>query len=162
MTVSPDEIRRRFKACGLKLTPQRAAIYKALVETTNHPTAEALHRQVTKVHPMISPNTVYYTLGVLREAGLVREVNYWHDRTRFDANMTLHHHLICLGCRRIEDLTDTALDCLTVASGEGAVSRSRAIGWSFTAIAGAVAGAARALPSPDGGAIVNRFIRRTV
>src|SRR5574341_342294 len=117
MTVSPDEIRRRFKTCGLKLTPQRAAIYKALVETTSHPTAEALHRQVTKVHPMISPNTVYYTLGVLREAGLVREVNYWHDRTRFDANMTLHHHLICLGCRRIEDLTDTALDCLTVASG---------------------------------------------
>jgi Fur family peroxide stress response transcriptional regulator len=117
MKVHPDEIRRRFKARGLKLTPQRAAIYQALVETTSHPTAEALHRQVMQVHPMISPNTVYYTLGVLREAGLVREVNYWHDCARFDANMSLHHHLICLGCRRIEDLTDTALDCLTVASG---------------------------------------------
>ena len=114
MKLSPDEIRQRFKACGLKLTPQRAAIYQALVETTSHPTAEDLHRQVTKVHPMISPNTVYYTLSVLRDAGLVREVNYWHDRARFDANMALHHHLICLGCRRIQDLMDDALDGLMV------------------------------------------------
>lgn len=116
MKITPDEIKCRFKVCGLKMTPQRAAIYQALVETTRHPTAEDLHRQVTRIHPMISLNTVYYTLGVLRESGLVREVNYWHDRSRFDANMALHHHLICLGCRRIQDLTDEGLDALTVAA----------------------------------------------
>jgi Fur family peroxide stress response transcriptional regulator len=116
MKITQDEIRHRFRECGLKMTPQRTAIYQALVETTGHPTAEDLRRQVTKVHPMISPNTVYYTLGTLREAGLVREVNYWHDCSRFDANMALHHHLICLGCRRIQDLTDEALDCLRVSA----------------------------------------------
>lgn len=114
MKLAPDEMRQRFRERGLKMTPQRAAIYQALAGTTSHPTAEDLHRQVRRQHPMISPNTVYYTLGVLREAGLVYEVNYWHDRSRFDANIDLHHHLICLGCRSIQDLTDEALDRLAV------------------------------------------------
>ena len=116
MKVSLDEIRRRFRRCGMRLTPQRAAIYRALADTTTHPTAEALYRQVQRQHPMMSQNTVYYTLGALKMAGLVHEVNYWHDRARFDANMALHHHLICLGCRRIEDVTDEALDQVTVSS----------------------------------------------
>lgn len=114
MKMTHDEIRRRFRARGVRLTPQRAAIYQALVDTTAHPTAEALYREVKKRHPMLSQNTVYYTLGTLKEAGLIHEVNYWHDRARFDANMELHHHLICLGCRRIDDLTDHALNRLTV------------------------------------------------
>lgn len=114
MKLALDEIGRRFRTRGLKLTPQRAAIYQLLAATQSHPTAEALYRQVRRRHPMISRNTVYYTLGALREAGLVHEVNYWHDRARFDANMAPHHHLICLGCRRIQDVTDEGLDRLTI------------------------------------------------
>ncbi len=114
MRLTQDEMRERFRARGLKMTPQRAAIYQVLAGTTSHPTAEDLHRQVKRRYPMISPNTVYYTLGVLREAGLVHEVNYWRDRSRFDANISPHHHLICLGCRRIQDLADEALDRLSV------------------------------------------------
>lgn len=114
MDISLDEIRKRFHGQGLKMTPQRAAIYRVLAESTSHPTAEDLYRTVRAQYPLLSPNTVYYTLGALREAGLVREVNYWHDRARYDANMAPHHHLICLGCRRIQDLTDATLDCLTV------------------------------------------------
>ena len=110
MIISQNDIRTRFKAQGLKVTPQRAAIYKALAETTSHPTAEALHQQVTKDYPMISPNTVYYTLSTLKEKGLVKEVNYWHDRARFDANVTPHHHLICLECRAIFDIEDRSLN----------------------------------------------------
>lgn len=107
MKLSLDETRRRFQRCGVRLTPQRVAIYRALANTTTHATAEALYRQVKKQRPMMSQNTVY-TLGALKAAGLVHEVNYWHDRARFDANMDHHHHLICLGCRRIEDITDEA------------------------------------------------------
>jgi len=110
MVISQNDIRTRFKSQGLKVTPQRAAIYKALAETTSHPTAETLFQQVAKDYPMISPNTVYYTLSTLKEAGLVKEVNYWHDRTRFDANVTPHHHLICLECRAIFDIEDQSLN----------------------------------------------------
>ena len=112
MKLTSEELRRRFRERGLKVTPQRAAIYQALAETSSHPTAEDLYRQVTRLHPMISRNTVYYTLGALQTAGIVREVNYWHDRSRFDANMEIHHHLICLRCRKIQDLTDSSLDQL--------------------------------------------------
>lgn len=116
MKLTAAQIRQRFGACGVKMTPQRAAIYQALAARVDHPTAEDLHRQVRKRYPMVSPNTVYYTLGVLQRAGLVHEVNYWHDRSRFDANTALHHHLICLRCRKIEDITDEALDRLRPAA----------------------------------------------
>lgn len=115
MKLTPDEIRERFRGRDVKMTPQRAAIYRALAERLDHPTAEDLYRKVRRAYPMISPNTVYYTLSVLKRAGLVHEVNYWHDRSRFDANLDLHHHLICLGCRKIQDVTDDALDRLRIA-----------------------------------------------
>jgi Fe2+ or Zn2+ uptake regulation protein len=98
----------------VRLTPQRAAIYGALAGTASHPTADDLYRVVKRRHPMISRNTVYYTLGVLRRTGLVREVNIGHEGARFDANMSLHHHLICLHCRQIQDVMDETLDRLTV------------------------------------------------
>jgi Fur family peroxide stress response transcriptional regulator len=113
MELSSEMIRERFKGRGLKSTPQRTAIYKALAETASHPTADDLYRQVSKAYPMISQNTVYYTLAVLRDAGLVQEVNFWHDRARFDANISPHHHLICLTCRSISDLSDNGLNQLS-------------------------------------------------
>ncbi len=116
MRLTQDQIRERFRGRDVKMTPQRAAIYRALAERVDHPTAEDLYRQVRRGYPMISPNTVYYSLAVLKQAGLVHEVNYWHDRSRFDANLDLHHHLICLGCRKIQDVADVALDRLTVSS----------------------------------------------
>ena len=114
MRPTSETIRDRFRRHQVRLTPQRAAIYGALVGTTDHPTADDLYQVVKRRHPMISRNTVYYTLGVLRKAGLVREVNVGHEGARFDANMSLHHHLICLKCRRIQDITDEALDRLSV------------------------------------------------
>jgi Fur family peroxide stress response transcriptional regulator len=110
-----EELRCRFRECGLRLTPQRAAIYRALVRTTSHPTAEALYASVRRTYPNISQNTVYYTLSALRRAGLAQEVNYGHDGARFDGNLALHHHLICVACHRIEDVMDERLDRLPLA-----------------------------------------------
>jgi len=55
---------------------------------------------------------------VLRQAGLVQEVNVGHEVARFDGNVTLHHHLICGGCRQIVDVMDEGLDRLAVSSGQ--------------------------------------------
>jgi Fur family peroxide stress response transcriptional regulator len=111
-----EELRRRFRECRLRLTPQRTAIYRALVGTTSHPTAEALYASVRRTYPNISPNTVYYTLSALRRAGLVQEVNYGRDGARFDGNLTPHHHLICIACHCIEDVMDEHLDRLPLAT----------------------------------------------
>ena len=113
MNIATPTIQQRFKDQGIKTTPQRTAIYKALVETTSHPTAEDLYQQVSQEYPMISQNTVYYTLGVLQRAGLVREVNVGHDRARYDGNLSPHHHLICHDCHSIVDVIDERLNELS-------------------------------------------------
>lgn len=117
MRISSEIIRQRFKDQGLKSTPQRTAIYKALVETTSHPTAEDLYQHVSQDYPMISQNTVYYTLGVLQQAGLIREVNVGHDRARYDGNLSPHHHLICMSCQSIIDVTDKKLNEISIPAG---------------------------------------------
>jgi len=117
MNVTLQEIQEKFRDCGLKSTPQRTAIYQALVQSAAHPTAEDLFAQVSPAYPMLSLNTVYYTLGVLRTAGLVQEVNIGHDRARFDANLTPHHHVICQGCQNILDVMDPRLNRLASPSG---------------------------------------------
>jgi Fur family peroxide stress response transcriptional regulator len=116
MNLSLEDIQHKFRDCGLKSTPQRTAIYQALVQSTTHPTAEDLFAQVSPAYPMLSLNTVYYTLGVLRTAGLVQEVNIGHDRARFDANLTPHHHVICQGCQTILDVMDPRLNRLAAPS----------------------------------------------
>ena len=116
MTINPQDIQVRFRRHAVRLTRQRAAIYAALVATTSHPTADDLYRMVRREHPMMSRNTVYYTLGVLRKAGLVQEVNVGHEVARFDGNVTIHHHLICVQCGRIEDVMDEELDRLEIST----------------------------------------------
>ncbi len=117
MDLSLDDIQKKFRDCGLKSTPQRTAIYQALVHSSAHPTAEDLFTQVSPTLPMLSMNTVYYTLDVLRTAGLIQEVNIGHDRARFDANLTPHHHVICLSCQTILDIMDPRLNRLGSPSG---------------------------------------------
>lgn len=112
MRMSSQEIRRRFRAAKLRLTPQRAAIYGALVENPTHPSAEELLDMVRRTARGISANTVYYTLAALKDAGLVQEVNYGHDRARFDGNVEPHHHVVCRHCQRIVDVMDGRLDRL--------------------------------------------------
>jgi Fur family peroxide stress response transcriptional regulator len=118
MELTHAELEARFRRHAVRLTRQRAAIYTALAGTTIHPTADALYQTVKRQQPGISRNTVYYTLGVLRRAGLVQEVNVGHEVARFDGNVTVHHHLICLGCRRITDIMDVGLNELAISNGE--------------------------------------------
>jgi Fur family peroxide stress response transcriptional regulator len=117
MNMAFQDVKEKFRSCGLKITPQRTAIYEALIRSTAHPTAEDLFTQVAPQFPMMSLNTVYYTLGVLRSSGLVQEVNIGHERARFDANLSPHHHLICLGCQTIVDVMDPRLNHLTLPVG---------------------------------------------
>jgi Fur family peroxide stress response transcriptional regulator len=118
MRLNPEELRARFRRHAVRSTRQRAAIYTALVETTSHPTADDLYQTVKCEYPTISRNTVYYTLGILRQAGLVQEVNVGHEVARFDGNVTLHHHLICMGCQEIVDVMDEGLNQLAVTNGQ--------------------------------------------
>jgi Fur family transcriptional regulator, peroxide stress response regulator len=91
------------REAGLKVTPQRMAVYKALVETVEHPSAEMVFRKVRKTFPSISLDTVNRTLLTLNSMGVAFVVEGSGDAKRFDANLESHQHFKCLACRRIID-----------------------------------------------------------
>jgi len=96
-------IAQRLRERGYRVTPQRMAIVETLLISHSHPTAEEIHQQVGQRFPMVSLATVYKTLHVLRELGIVREVQV-DGRAHFDGNAAPHAHLVCTRCHRIIDL----------------------------------------------------------
>jgi len=95
---------KKYRAIGLKLTPQRLSIFDYLDGNTEHPSAEDIYRAVSKKFPTMSFATVYNTLEALKKKGNVLELTIDADKKRFDPNTALHHHLICLQCKRIVDI----------------------------------------------------------
>lgn len=103
-----------FAARGLKFTHQRYLVYGAMLDTTAHPSAETVWRWVREQAPAISLDTVYRTLAALERCGLVTRVPDGGEQGRFDGNPAPHHHLVCLGCGRIDDfaMAGVGLDAL--------------------------------------------------
>ena len=102
--------REQLKSKGLKVTPQRVAIYEAVAELHNHPTAENIIEYIKTNHTNISVGTVYKVLDSLVENNLLRKVKNEKDIMRYDAIMSHHHHLYCSETDRIEDFEDPQLD----------------------------------------------------
>lgn len=101
---SPEELTESFRARGLKVTPQRQRIFRALHETGEHPTAEAVFAEVRREMPTISLRTVYQTLNDLTAMGELTHVCLGAGSSRFDPTLEPHHHLVCDTCGRVTDL----------------------------------------------------------
>lgn len=99
-----EEFRRRCVEKGVKLTCQRMMIYRELADSFDHPDAEHVYERVRKVIPTISLDTVYRTLALLSEMGLVAAIGAPRERVRFDANVDIHHHFICSCCGSASDV----------------------------------------------------------
>ena len=99
-----NELKDKLRGRGMRATPQRLAIFKALIKTEEHPAAESIYSEIRKSFPATSRATVYSTLKSLQKAGLAREIGSFGDIRRFDGNLHLHAHLICIGCNKIEDI----------------------------------------------------------
>ena len=108
----------RCRRGGLAVTPQRLAIIKALLDSGEHPRADAIFAAVRKQHPHISLATVHRTLETLCEIGEARKVTMLHDSARYDGNITPHHHVVCIKCRRIRDIEIPRLDRLLAGQSE--------------------------------------------
>ncbi len=94
----------RCRSAGLKITPQRVAVYEILLNSHNHPTVEEIYEEVKKRYPFVSLATVYRTVETLEQMGLAKKVCYWGSSARYDANTDDHHHLICVSCGAIRDI----------------------------------------------------------
>jgi Fur family peroxide stress response transcriptional regulator len=90
---------------GYKLTPQRREIIRLLSRSKSHPGAMEILRKVRKGVPRISMSTVYYTLDMLKNEGLIRELEYYDMDNRYEINVSDHINLVCTRCRKITDFT---------------------------------------------------------
>ena len=88
----------------LKVTPQRLAVYSALVTTKSHPSAEAIHKMLIADNPSISLATVYKTLDSFKTAGLIKELNFCFEYSNYDADMSDHQHIVCTKCCHVFDV----------------------------------------------------------
>jgi Fe2+ or Zn2+ uptake regulation protein len=101
---SPDALTEVFRGQGLKVTPQRQCIFRALHGNEQHPTADAVFDLVRAEMPTISLRTVYQTLNDLAAMGEVTPIDLGTGSTRFDPNLSDHHHLVCDRCGAVHDI----------------------------------------------------------
>lgn len=94
----------KYRAKGIKLTPQRLAILEYLDGNKTHPSAENIYEAVRRKYPMISFATVYKTLETLKQKGDLIELSIDPLRRRYDPGTEPHHHLICIKCKKIVDI----------------------------------------------------------
>lgn len=94
----------KLKTRGHRITPQRAAILRLFIESSDHPSVEQVYEQVRAAFPMTSLATVYKTVALLKEEGEILELGFANDSSRYDGNKPYPHpHLVCVRCGRIID-----------------------------------------------------------
>jgi len=99
----PDVV-RILEEHGIQPSAQRVAVAEYVLHTTEHPSADKVWAGVQESFPMISRATVYNTLHLLVEKGLLRELHLAPDSVLFDPNMGRHHHFVDEGTGRIYDI----------------------------------------------------------
>jgi Fur family peroxide stress response transcriptional regulator len=115
--MAEDKLQSFFDRCrenGLKITPQRTAIYELLSDSKEHPTAEQIHEEIRKAYPNISFDTVNRTLKTFAAIGLTGIAEGYSKTRRYDPNLEGHHHIHCVKCREIFDFKSDDLDDLKI------------------------------------------------
>ena len=108
-----DPFKAALKRNGVKLTHQRMIIFNEVAESKEHPNAESVYKAVRKKLPMVSLDTVYRTLWMLQNLGLI-DILGGRDRVRFDGNMKPHHHFVCKECGLMRDFCSKEFDRLKI------------------------------------------------
>ena len=98
---------------GLRITEQRRVIAKVLSESTDHPDVEKLHERAVALDPGISIATVYRTVRLFEEAGILDRHDFGDGRARYEAAPEAHHdHMIDVESGRVLEFVDPELEAL--------------------------------------------------
>jgi Fur family ferric uptake transcriptional regulator len=108
-----DTIISRCEAKGLRLTEQRRTIAQVLEDAKDHPDVEELYARASDIDPNISLATVYRTVKLFEEAGILEKVDFGDGRARYeDAERDHHDHLIDLQTGRVIEFVDPEIEAL--------------------------------------------------
>ncbi len=104
MDISTEILSNELRNASILPSPQRLAVYRFLKSNPVHPTAETIWNAIRTDFPSVSLTTVYNTLKVLVNAGLIREVPIENGELRYDADLRRHAHFKCSVCGKVMDL----------------------------------------------------------
>ena len=111
--MEPRGIVDKLKKLGYRLTPQRLMIASAIENSNDHISAEEIYSQVVNKYPNVNISTIYRTLELLEQLGLVTETDLGGGRVRYHpVDKGHHHHLICQECGAVIDLDESLLSSL--------------------------------------------------
>jgi Fur family peroxide stress response transcriptional regulator len=102
LVTTQDEVVAMLKPLGIRLTPQRLAIAEVVINSGDHPSVRDIYERVKAFFPYVTIATVYSTLTMLEQAGIVRELPF-QRQSRYDANLSPHANLVCIGCGTVVD-----------------------------------------------------------
>ncbi len=109
----PGAIVEKLAEKGYRLTPQRLLIVSVIEASDVHISAEEIYAQVVAKYPHVNISTVYRTLELLKQLGLVTETDFGEGRVRYHpAEKGHHHHLVCTECGAVIDLDESSLSSL--------------------------------------------------
>jgi len=111
-----EDIKTCLKAKEYKMTPQRRVIIQVFLNNMEkHLSAEDVYQIFKKSHPEIGLATVYRTLDLFVELGILKKMNFGDGRFRYEfceQDDHHHHHLICLSCEQVTEFEDDLLESL--------------------------------------------------
>jgi Fur family ferric uptake transcriptional regulator len=98
---------------GLRITEQRKVIAQVLSNSDDHPDVEMLHERASKIDPKISIATVYRTVRLFEEAGILDRHDFGDGRARYEPTPEAHHdHLIDIETGKVVEFVDPELEAL--------------------------------------------------
>ena len=111
MVYTEKKIERELRRHGYKITPQRRTVINAILQSHEHLTPAAIHQKVSRRHTGIGLVTIYRTLEMLADLGLICETHAGGSCRSYLMRRPAghHHHLICSDCGKVIDFTDCGL-----------------------------------------------------
>jgi Fur family peroxide stress response transcriptional regulator len=101
--METEQLIAKLRGSGFKVTPQRLTICEIVLSSKEHPTADQVYGKAKKKHPTISLATVYQTLRLLSQIGLLQEMGFSDCVSRYDPDASPHINVICTKCGKIRD-----------------------------------------------------------
>jgi len=110
--METERLVAKLRKSGFRVTPQRLAICGAILSSKEHPTADQIYAKVKNKYPTMSLATVYQTLHLLSQIGLLQELGFGDCVSRYDADISPHINIVCKKCGKIHDYKAESVDKL--------------------------------------------------
>lgn len=102
--LTKDAIKKLLEKYNIQSSYQRLRIYEFLCNSQSHPTVEMIYKELANEIPTLSKTTIYNTLKLFEQKGLIISLNIDENESRYDANLIPHLHFKCKACGKIFDI----------------------------------------------------------